>query len=31
MEDSGLIGSYENTVGQKMTKTYYRILPQGEE
>ena len=31
MEDSGLIASYEDTVGQKMTKTYYRILPQGEE
>lgn len=31
MEDSGLIASYEDTVGQKMTKTYYRILPQGQD
>lgn len=31
MEDSGLIASYENTVGQKMIKTYYRIMPQGED
>lgn len=31
MEDSGLIASHADTVGQRMTKTYYKILPQGEQ
>lgn len=29
MVEGGLISSYEDTVGQKMTKTYYRIEKQG--
>ncbi|TYZ24984.1 PadR family transcriptional regulator [Selenomonas ruminis] len=29
MVESGLISAYDDTVGQKMTKTYYTIQPQG--
>ena len=31
MEEAGLIASYEGTVGEKMTKTYYRMEPSGKE
>ncbi|SDG28757.1 transcriptional regulator, PadR family [Selenomonas sp. WCT3] len=30
MVEGGLISSYDDTVGQKMTKTYYRLEPQGQ-
>ncbi len=31
MEEAGLIASYEGTVVEKMTKTYYRMEPSGKE